>query len=112
MFRLRKKQPEKTYTGEQWVVTGRGLDRGYDWEAKQMLGGEAREVDLSWFAGFLSGVSLARDENVLATRSFEEALAWLDALCRANPNDQICHSAQRVVAKLIWPEADIPIPAS
>ena len=111
MFGSRKKQREKTYTGEQWFVTGRGLDRGYDWDCKQMLGGEARETDLSWFAGFLSGVSLARDENVLARHTFEEAVEWLDALCRANPNDQICHSAQKVVTKLIWPEADIPIPS-
>src|SRR4051812_48668769 len=100
MFGLRKKQPGKTYTGEQWFVTGRGLDRGYDWDAKRMLGGEARHADLSWFGGFLSGVSLARDENVLARHTFEEATECLDALCRANPNDQICHSAQKVLAKL------------
>ena len=55
MFGVRKKQHEKTYPGEQWFVTGRGLDRGYDWEAKQMLGGEARAADLSRFGGFAVG---------------------------------------------------------
>lgn len=112
MFGLRKKQPEKPWTGEQWFVTGRGLDRGYDWDSKRLLGGEAREADLNWFGGFLSGVSLARDENILAKHTFDEAVEWLDALCRANSNDQICHSAQKVVAKLIWPEADIAIPSN
>ena len=54
MFGLRKKQREKTYMGEQWFVTGRGLDRGYDWEAKQMLGGEARAADLRRSSGWTS----------------------------------------------------------
>jgi hypothetical protein len=110
MFGLRKKQPERSWTGERWFVTGRGLDRGYDWHSKQMLGGEARIADLNWFGGFLSGVSLARDENILAKHTFDEAAEWLDELCRANPNDQICYSAAKVVAKLIWPEGNIPIP--
>jgi len=87
-------------------VTGRGLDRGYDWASKALLGGEARIADLNWFGGFISGVSLARNENILASHSFEEAVDWLDALCRANPNDQICHSAQKVVAALIWPQGE------
>jgi hypothetical protein len=109
MFGLRKKQPVRSWTGEQWFVVGRGLDRGYDWESVQMLGGERRESDLNWFAGFLSGVSLARDENLLSKHTFEEAVDWLDTLCRINRNKQICYSATQVVAKLIWPEVDLPI---
>jgi hypothetical protein len=112
MFGFRKKRAGSTKTGEQWFVTGRGLDRGYDWDSKQMLGGALRQSDISWFAGFLSGISLERDENILANHTFDEAVEWLDALCRANPNDQICHSAQKVAAKLIGPESDIPIPSN
>ncbi len=112
MFGLRKKTPEKQWTGEQWFVVGRGLDRGYDWDTKQMLGGPAREADLGWFEGFISGVGLARDENLLAEHPFEKAVEWLDVLCRTYPNDQICHSAQKVVARLIWPKTDIGIPFS
>lgn len=108
MFRLRKRA-ERSQAQERWHVTGRGLDRGYDWHSVQMLGGERRQADLNWFGGFISGVSLARNENILAEHTFDEAVEWLDALCIANPNDQICHSAQKVVTKLIWPNAAIPI---
>jgi hypothetical protein len=103
VFAWRKKKARQPPAEEHWHVTGRGLDRGYDWHSKQMLGGPLREADLSWFAGFLSGISLERNENILANHTFDEALEWLDALCRHYPNDQICHAAQKVAAKLIWP---------
>jgi hypothetical protein len=65
------------------------------------MGGQDREADLDWLGGFLSGISLARNENLLAQHTFLEVVGWLDAFCAAYPDDQICHSAQKLAARLI-----------
>ena len=96
---------------ERWTVTGRGLDRGSDWTAHRKESGNDRQADLDWFGGFLSGISLERNENILEKHTFWEVVSWLDAFCGAYPDDQICHSAQKVAARLIWPVGGPDLPA-
>lgn len=96
---------------EQWTVAGRGLERGSDWTPHLKVGGQDRDADLNWFGGILSGISLERNENLLAQHTFSEVVGRLDAFCAAYPND-LCHSAQKVAARLIWPAGGPDLPSS
>jgi hypothetical protein len=106
--RFRSKAPVQPK--EDWHVTGRGLERGSDWTRRAKIGGRGQQLDHTWFGGFLSGISLERNEHLLREHSFDEVVGWLDQFCEAFPQDQICHSAQKVAAKLIWPEGGPELP--
>src|SRR5690606_24499951 len=93
-----------------WTVTGRGLARGSEWTRNHQIDGRERRVDLAWFGGFLSGISIARHEDLLPNRNFEEVVDWLDEFCAAFPDDQICHAAQKVAARLISPAGGPKLP--
>lgn len=95
---------------EHWHVTGRGLEPSSAWTDHRRWEGKEQRADHAWFAGFLSGISLERNEHLLREHSFEEVLGWLDARCEAFPNDQICYSAAKVAAKLMWPDTDLQSP--
>lgn len=105
-FLKRQRAVEPERAKENWHVTGRGGQRGRDWTERRQWGGREQRGDHDWFGGFLSGMSLERNEHLLRDHSFEEAVAWLDKRCEAFPDDQICYSAAKVAAKLIWPETD------
>ena len=95
---------------EHWHVTGRGLERGRDWTERRRFGGRQQRADHDWFGGFISGISLERNEHLLRLHAFEEVVGWIDQRCEAFPDDQICYSAAKVAAKLMWPDTDLGSP--
>jgi transcriptional regulator with XRE-family HTH domain len=83
-------------------LQGLGYRGGYGREWNDHLADDdpARQAYLNWLSGFFSGVSLAENINLFRNRDFWFAVQRMDELCSAFPDDQVCHSAQKVVAKL------------
>lgn len=85
---------------DQWRVTGLGGNYGSDWNAHQSADDPARLAYLDWLGGFFSGLSLAENINFFREKDFCHAVQRMDELCFYNPDDQVCHSAQKVAAEL------------
>jgi hypothetical protein len=95
-----KRTPPPEKGSDQWRVTGRGGDYGGDWNSHLADDDPMRRVYLAWLGGFFSGLSLAENINFFREKDFWFAVQRMDELCRDNPEDQVCHSAQKVAAEL------------
>ena len=55
----------------------------------------------SWLLGFLSGISIATDNDFLRGTESESISLWVDNYCRANPLDTLSGAGQLLAAELI-----------
>ena len=90
-----------TKASDQWRVTGLGGNYGREWTAHPSEHDPVRLAYLDWLGGFFSGLSLAENINFFRERDFFHAVQRMDELCLAHPDDQVCHSAQKVAAELL-----------
>ena len=94
------KAPSTVKGSDQWRVTGLGGGYGREWNDHLADDDPARQAYLDWLGGFFSGLSLGENINFFRDRDFWFAVHRMDELCCAYPDDQICHSAQKVAAEL------------
>jgi hypothetical protein len=95
-----KKTTPTMKASDQWRVTGVGGEYGREWNDHLADDDPARRAYLDWLGGFFSGVSLAENINFFRDYDFMFAVRRMDEICRACPDDQVCHSAQKVAAEL------------
>jgi hypothetical protein len=43
----------------------------------------------SWVVGFISGLNVSGDREIVAGGDFTAIIAWMDQRCKSNPTDQI-----------------------
>ncbi|RYH67703.1 MAG: hypothetical protein EON54_03810 [Alcaligenaceae bacterium] len=57
-------------------------------------------ADRSWLTGFLSGLAIESEKDVLRTVNAESIYLWMDNYCRANPLKQLATGGQVLFEEL------------
>ena len=76
-------------------IMGPGFSTCGTWSKSQ-----DHQLFMSWTNGYLSGLSVARQRNVLKSVDFAAIEAWMNNYCQANPLDKVIDAATALFDEL------------
>jgi hypothetical protein len=69
---------------------------------------EGESTELAWIVGFLSGLAIGFNEDILAPVDNADISTWLDAYCRAHPLDSFASVGQKLFVDLAKKQNRLP----
>lgn len=81
------------------AITTRGAPACSAW-LSQRASTDGEAIELSWIVGYLSGLAIGFNEDVLGPVDNPTISAWLDKYCRAHPLDSLAVAGQELFVDL------------
>jgi hypothetical protein len=81
------------------AITTRGAPACSAW-LSQRVSPDGEAIELSWIVGYLSGLAIGFNEDILGSVDNPTLSAWLDKYCRAHPLDSLAVAGQELFVEL------------
>ena len=89
------------------AITVRGAPTCGGW-LMQRSAPEGESTELAWIVGFLSGLSIGFNEDILAPVDNADISSWLDTYCREHPLDSFGSVGQKLFVDLAKKQNRLP----